>query len=256
MTVGVYYRVNPKVSKTPAVHPTDKYRLVEYALKSFKEGLGELDVELTVLYDSCPPEYPELFRQHFPGHNAVTLDNAGNRGSWQRQLDIAAKCAHDLVYFVEDDYYHRPRSVERLADFMVGTGADFATPYDHPDYYTFLLHRGEHEMVWYKGDVYWTCGTTTNTFMVRRPTFHRVLPVLETFTHGNSDAGYWMSLTGQGLLSRYSYWSWRHAHWPQLLKTLLGKGYKLWRPVPGTASHLEKTCLTPGLERIIMEEQL
>ncbi len=250
MKLSVYYRVNPRVSKNPVVHPDDKLRLSELALRSFVDGLGCLDSSVTVIYDSCPPGYYKLFKRYLPDHQTLLLEGAGNRGSWERQLELIKHEHNGLVYLAEDDYYYKPGALESLADFIQGTRADFATPYDHPDYYRLPFHSGRYEIKYYNGQYYRTAGTTTNTFMARRRTLLRVMPTLQTYSRGNSDAGYWMSLTGHNLLSRYSHWSWRHAHWPQVLRTLVDGSYKLWCPVPGTATHLESSCIAPGMESI------
>ena len=247
MKTHIYYRVNPKISKTPAVHSNNKLKLVEYALKSFKTGLGDYKADITVLYDSCPREYYELFQKYLPGHEEIILSGAGNQKSWQYQLDLIKNNKSDVVYLAEDDYYYKPGTMRKLADFLTYMDADFVTPYDHPDNYNLKMHEKKYEIINCFGQHYRTIGTTTNTFMAKHDTLLKVMPTLESFTNGNSDAGYWMGLTGHNLLSEYSHWSWRHGHWPQILKTLIVGGYKLWCPVPGFATHLESTCISPGM---------
>ena len=37
----VAYRIYPEISRSPAVFSSDKYKLSEFCLKSFKESLGD-----------------------------------------------------------------------------------------------------------------------------------------------------------------------------------------------------------------------
>ena len=55
----IAYRIYPTVSKVPPAYPTDKYKLSELCLKSFREATAGLRVKMHVILDNCPKEYEE-----------------------------------------------------------------------------------------------------------------------------------------------------------------------------------------------------
>ena len=63
--LAIAYRIYPGVSKTPAFFSTDKFKLSEMCLRSFRGALGGLKVKVWALLDGCPPEYENLFRGIF-----------------------------------------------------------------------------------------------------------------------------------------------------------------------------------------------
>src|ERR1700683_3904958 len=78
--LAIAYRIYPGISKSPAFFPTDKFKLSEMCLWSFKKALGGLRVKIWALLDGCPPEYETLFRETFQSDDLeiLWLDKIGN----------------------------------------------------------------------------------------------------------------------------------------------------------------------------------
>ena len=88
--LAVAYRIYPGVSKSPAFFSTDKYKLSEMCLHSFKRALGGLRMKIWALLDGCPPEYEALFRQTFQSSELeiLPLNKIGNLATFSLQIDI------------------------------------------------------------------------------------------------------------------------------------------------------------------------
>jgi hypothetical protein len=79
--LAVAYRIYPGIPKSPAFFSTDKLRLSEMGLQSFKTSLGKLRVKIWAILDGCPPEYEGLFRQTSQDQELeiLSLDNRCRR---------------------------------------------------------------------------------------------------------------------------------------------------------------------------------
>src|ERR1039458_534654 len=88
--LAVAYRIYPGVSKSPAFFSTDKFRLSEMCLHSFKRALGGLRVKIWALLDGCPPEYEALFRDTFRSNDLeiLSLNKIGNLATFSLQIDL------------------------------------------------------------------------------------------------------------------------------------------------------------------------
>jgi hypothetical protein len=69
------------------------------------------------------------------GVELTEVDEGSGGGNFRRALRAALALPNDdVVYFVEDDFLHRPEAREALIDGME-QGAEYVTLYDHPDKY-------------------------------------------------------------------------------------------------------------------------
>ena len=90
--------------------------------------------------------------------------------------------------------------------------------------------------------------------------------MFRSYVRGNDDCALWLSLTKHRVfnpifLVRYvlqglSYWkvlvkAWLYG-WRQIL---FGRRLKLWAPVPGIATHLDATALSPNVDWVALIEQ-
>lgn len=262
--VAVAYRIYPGVSKRPAVFPTDKKALADYAFRSFLEGLEGLRAKIWVILDGCPPEYEAMFRSAMKpdsGHALVfvTTPALGNAATFQKQIELLLEQQDSpYVYFAEDDYAYRPGAVREGLEYLKGhPDVDFVTLYDHPDYETLDLHRGRHEARELATRGWHTAASTCLTFLTAQRTLAQTRAIFESYTRGNPDAALWLSLTkfrvfepwtlARHAMRSWDFFSfygraWQHG-WKQ---HLFGPRRKLWAPTPSLATHLESTGIARG----------
>jgi len=191
------------------------------------------------------------FKSAFPNENIyVVLDNAdescenimkhtntsyektklGNFGSYNRLLDIAVEKANsgeykmeDVVYFVENDYIHRPESNNALLEGI--EISDYVTLYDHPDKYI-NLHGNMHvcgvqysdiRSQLFAGDLcYWRTTTSTcATFAARVSTILEDIEIHRRFMNERTGAN----------------------DTPIFHHLIMNKQRRLVSPMPGYATH-------------------
>ncbi len=270
--VAIAYRICPKVAESAHGLPLsdDKLRLAEMCLKSFRESLGDLRVRLWAILDGCPAEYAQLFTKYFDPHEVVTveLSGAGNRATFQKQIEILlAQEESEMVYFAEDDYFYLSRQFRCMIDFLSEhEDVDFVSPYDHLDCYTLDLHREPKWMKVYGGRHWRTATSTCLTFLTQKETLKQTKGALLSYKRRSLDCSTWLSLTKhrvfnpiffvrhlvrERFFSKIILKSWLYC-WPQIL---FGRRWKLWIPVPGLATHLDVKALSPSVDwRGLMEE--
>lgn len=255
--LAVAYRIYPGISKSPAYFSTDKFKLSEMCLDSFRRALGGLRVKIWALLDGCPPEYEALFRKTFKSHDLEirSLNKIGNLATFSLQIDLLTKQTEaPYVYFAEDDYFYFPDALEKMVAFIrEHRDVDFITPYDHPDSYN-TSSRFERHLVRPYGDRYWrTASSTCLTFLTSRENLVRTQSMFRTYSRGNWDCPVWLALTQKFELAdprvhwhdlfHLAIWAqtWRWGYWALLFR----RRYRLWAPLPALATHMESTRLSP-----------
>ena len=255
--LAVAYRIYPGVSKTPAFYSTDKFKLSEMCLLSFRRALGGLRVKIWAILDGCPPQYETLFRQIFQDSELeiVPMNRIGNLASFSLQLDLlTGQTEAKYVYLAEDDYFYFPDALAKAVAFMRDNlDVDFVTPYDHPDSY-YTSSRFERHLVKPYGDRYWrTASSTCLTFLTSRKTLIRTQSTLRTYSRGNHDCSVWLALTQKlSLANPHIHFStplrvkiWMQAWFWGITRILFGRHYRLWTPLPALATHMESDYLSP-----------
>lgn len=104
----------------------------ENCLKNALQVFPESDNEWLIIADNCCFETQEMIRKYYNG--ALRNVSVGHgAGTFNIALDEALKLDDNyIVYFIENDYLHRPGSREVLIEgFQLG--APFVTLYLHPD---------------------------------------------------------------------------------------------------------------------------
>jgi hypothetical protein len=265
--LAVAYRIYPKVSRLAQSLPLgeDKLRQAEICLRSFRDSLGTLRVKIWAILDGCPEEYRELFDRYFAREDLVFIDlpGVGNQATFSKQMDILlSQRDADLVYFAEDDYLYLPDQFPRMVTFLCDRqDADFATPYDHLDYYLLELHSEPEWLTVFEGQHWRTAASTCLTFLTRKRTLEDYEPVFRTYTRRNDDCALWLSLTKRRVFNPFAllkFFARREFYRKSLLKAwlfcwrqiLFGKAAILWAPVPGIATHCCDGHLSPGFDWI------
>ena len=135
----------------------------------------------------------------------------------------------DIVYFIENDYLHKPES-QKVLEEGFSLGASFVALYDHPDKYLdpsqggnpFCEGGGEDTRVYLTDSCHWKItNSTTMTFAAKVSTLKRVEPILRKHTSGTHPNDFHMFLE------------------------LRENEELLITPIPGYATHGEVAWLSP-----------
>tara|TARA_Y100000389_G_C17376272_1_gene471828 strand:- start:355 stop:1197 length:843 start_codon:yes stop_codon:yes gene_type:complete len=160
------------------------------------------------------------------GHGAGTFNLALERvvaGEWDDD---------DIVYFIENDYLHKPGSEQVLKEGF-DLGASFVALYDHPDKYIdpskggnpYCVGGAEDTRVYLTNSCHWKItNSTTMTFAAKVSTLKRVEHILRKHTAGT------------------------HPNDFQMFLELRQQGELLITPIPGYATHGETAWLSPLTE--------
>lgn len=259
--LAICYRIYPKVSKVPPIFQTDKLKLAELCLSSFKVALGDLRYKIIVLLDNCPPSFEELFQRYFDKNEIeiIRLKNAGNPGSFGKQCEVLLNQNYsEYIYFAEDDYFYLPEAFKKMLEAIQSRREmHFLSPYYHPDYDNLLLHKYKSEQIEIS-NIYWKAvATTTMTFMTTKNILNAALKTFLTYTKKNNDNSIWLSLTKKNIYNPYIYFYYLFKNWTifkALIKiwfytpfeTISKRGYNLWIPKKTLATHMESNFLSLG----------
>lgn len=157
---------------------------------------------------------------------------AGRLGCDRRSMLAATKVAldtpglrdEDILYFVEDDYAHRPGWAGVLREAFEHDVADYVTLYDHPDKYDAAAYPGLQCRLTATPSAHWrTTPSTTNTWAVRAGRLRADLDVHARF------------LRGYG----------HHADHEKFVALREERGARLASCVPGWATHCHVPLLSP-----------
>ncbi len=259
-------RVYPGVSKSPFIFPDNKLRLFKTGIYSLKESLQGIHYKITVILDRCPEPFHEAVKEVFNeirNFKIVPLVDGGNAKSFLKQIDVLLERQDSsVVMFAEDDYIYYGSNLNILVELLKAKRADFATPYDHLDYYTLLIHRKNIQEE-FKQRIFKNVNSTCLTFLTTPVVLKATRKVFETYMRRNSDTSIFWSLTKEHVLSPSSLISfikvailgnalflklftkaWIHSP----TQILFGKRYKILASQPSIATHLEKGTLAPGID--------
>jgi hypothetical protein len=151
-------------------------------------------------------------------------------GTFNMALDEALMYPDDeIVYFIENDYLHKPQSKEILEEGF-NLGASFVSLYDHPDKYLdpseggnpYCVGGAEDTRVYLTDSCHWKItNSTTMTFAAKVSTLKRVEPILRKHTNTS------------------------HPNDFQMFLELRTNDELLLTPLPGYATHGETAWLSP-----------
>ncbi len=201
------------------------------------------NVKLTVLFDGSDgsglsSDGADHFVYKIPGpHKIVNISDGGTEPKSFKSLlsyvttqdDIKDE---DIVYLVEDDYYHIPGAIGILRSVFDLSNADYATLYDHPDKYLPGYYdrfaAGFVPQLFHTGICHWrTTPSTTNTYAMRFKTLKDDLDIHVKW-----------SSTGTKV-------SEDHKKFLDLAQT---KSRILVSPIPGFSTHVENGMFSPAVD--------
>lgn len=137
--------------------------------KIFDSLISTLDerVDFIAFHDSGNGE----IKNHFLNNkdvNKVSQKGGNDAQSFLNLLNYVVKQNYndnDIVYFLEDDYLHKPGWIDILLEGFEYIGADYYTLYDCPDKYYLPMYEDLQSKIIVTPSVHWrTTPSTTNTY--------------------------------------------------------------------------------------------
>ncbi len=166
---------------------------------------------------------------HFLKEAAIEIHEGSEAGSFLRLLDcVVERNFHPetILYFVEDDYLHRPGWIDILIEGFTVEGAEYVTLYDHRDKYFLPLYDDLTSHIFATQSSHWrTIPSTTQTFAVKVKTLMRDLKVHRHYSIGQT-------------ISR------DHDKFCHLTK----RGVRLISSIPGFSTHAEPEFASPCID--------
>ena len=188
------------------------------------------DCEWSIIADNISEETNNMIQKYKSRDHILYVDKGNGAATFNIALDEALKMNdNDTVYFLENDYLHKPDSRVILEEGFE-LGASFVSLYDHPDKYLSpneggnpYCEGGAEETRVYKTDsVHWKItNSTTMTFAAQISSLRENEQVLRNHTSGSHPNDFQMFLELRSL--------------NKLLIT----------PIPGYATHGETAWLSP-----------
>lgn len=227
--LAIFYRISSMSRAKDRF--ADKRRCLANFLAVFTPG----PTELTVIADHCDDATMAMIEetQARCGTAAkIERTGLGNAASWRRAMELALTRPDDMaIYFVEDDFLHRPGARQALAEGL--SRADYVSLYDHPDKYV-TAHPAGNPIVEAGGEVarvirtrlsHWkTTNSTTMTFATTRAVLAADRAVWDNYTKG---------------VVPYDF---------QAFVSLTAGRRSLIVPTPAFATHGETAWLAPGVD--------
>ena len=187
------------------------------------------DADWTIIADNCSPETLTMV-EGIIDCNIEIVSVGHGAGTFNLALDKALTFNDDeIVYFIENDYLHKPQSAKVLVEGLE-LGAAFASLYDHPDKYLdpskggnpYCQGGAEDTRVHLTESCHWKItNSTTMTFAAKVSTLRRAEEILRKHTSGTHPNDFHMFLE------------------------LREKGELLVTSIPGYSTHGETAWLAP-----------
>ena len=188
------------------------------------------DADWLVIADNVSKETDEMIQKYVRKSDILYVSVGHGAGTFNIALDTALKYDDDeIVYFIENDYLHKPNS-QKILEEGFELGAPFVALYDHPDKYLDPSRGGnpycqggaEDTRVYLSDSVHWKItNSTTMTFAAKVSTLKKYEDTLRNFTNGT------------------------HPNDFQMFLSLRDQAGLLLTPLPGYSTHGETAWLSP-----------
>jgi hypothetical protein len=165
----------------------------------------------SIIADNISEETNDMIQKYIPRNYIDYVSVGHGAGTFNLALDQALQgSALDLVYFLENDYLHKPNSDKIILEGLE-LGASFVSLYDHPDKYLPPSQGGnpyceggaEDTRVYLTESTHWKItNSTTMTFATTVQTLIRTQETLRKYTQGTypEDFKMFLDLREQGEL--------------------------------------------------------
>ena len=183
-----------------------------------------------IIADNVSNETNDMIQKYVPRSSIFYVNVGHGAGTFNIALDGALKLDDDeIVYFLENDYLHRPGSDVILKEGFE-LGASFVSLYDHPDKYIdpskggnpYCQGGAEDTRVYKTNSVHWkVTNSTTMTFASKVKTLKENEEIIRKHTSGAHPDDFYM------------------------FTELRNNNKLLITPIPGYATHGETAWLSP-----------
>jgi hypothetical protein len=197
----------------------------ENCLKNFVYVFGNKNIQ--IIADNCSEDTLKMIRKYIHPNQIKKVSVGHGAGTFNLALTEALQYdENEVVYFVENDYLHKPNADKMLLEGF-NIGANYVALYDHPDKYIDGANPeveggGELTRVLLTESCHWKLtNSTTMTFAAKVKTLREDEEILRSFTQGSYPRDFEMFLA------------------------LRDKGKALITPIPGYATHGETAWLSP-----------
>jgi hypothetical protein len=181
----------------------------------------------SVIADNTSEETNNMIQEYIPRSYIDYVSVGHGAGTFNLALDEALTYDDDeIVYFLENDYLHKPGSDKILLEGF-NVGYDYVALYDHPDKYVnganpYVEDGGEVTRVMLSESCHWKItNSTTMTFAAKVKTLGEDEEILRRYTQGSYPRDFEMFLA------------------------LREKQHGLITPIPGYSTHGETAWLSP-----------
>jgi len=204
----------------------------EKCLKNFCNVFFDYIHDIRIIADNVSDATYAVIRKYIDPVSIERVSVGHGAGTFNLALDKALKLEDgEIVYFMENDYLHRPGSATRLTQVFKEVAPDYVTLYDHPDKYMPASKGGnpyidedggEVTKLYLAGGCHWKLtNSTTMTFAAKAKTLKEDESILRRWT------------------------SEKHPNDFQMFLELREKGRTLVSSVPGHSTHGETAWLSP-----------
>lgn len=203
----------------------------ESCLRNFCNIFCDHIQNIYIIADNVSDNTYNMITKYVDPTNIDKVSIGHGAGTFNLALDKALKWDdNEIVYFVENDYLHKPNS-DNILEEGFSLGGAFVALYDHPDKYISPEQGGnpycdggaEDTRVYLTDSCHWKItNSTTMTFASKVSTLKRVEPILRKWTN--------------------------MGHYPQDFRMFLelrDNNELLITPIPGYATHGETAWLSP-----------
>ena len=199
----------------------------ETCLRNAIEMFPWFEHSWTVLADNISEETRVMIQKYISEKFITDVSVGHGAGTFNLALDEALTYDdNEIVYFLENDYLHKPDSDKILLEGF-NVGYDYVALYDHPDKYMnganpYVEDGGEVTRVMLSESCHWKItNSTTMTFAAKVKTLREDEEILRKYTLGEYPRDFEMFLA------------------------LREKEHGLITPIPGYSTHGETAWLTP-----------
>jgi hypothetical protein len=200
----------------------------ENCLKNFVSVFGNQN--LHIIADNCSEDTLKMITKYVHPNSIETVSVGHGAGTFNLALDMALGFDDEtIIYFVENDYLHKPGSDKVLIEGLQ-IGYNYVALYDHPDKYMnganpFVEDGGEVTRVMLSESCHWKItNSTTMTFAAQVKTLKEDESILREYTKGSYPRDFEMFLA------------------------LREKQHGLITPIPGYSTHGETAWLSPLID--------